>query len=253
MSENMAQQHNREQNILNLIQNKLRKEDCFGLSDQEFIQFKNWIDNARLSESSSKFPDIVFNNGFIEHFGVTSSSESNNKGAKQMRESKLFQKKSETNFLNNLANNEQKELVSTSYSRPFEKHSHTNLINSIQKNWLKHIESYEKSNNSSKHRIFLVEYLDINIETAIVKKNVSSKVYESYRISVDKTLLKWIYKFKEKIDYLILINPKSFSLEVIKISKIPELLKKEIEVWYEPSIGFESHKFYGVKVPGKDM
>lgn len=40
--------------------------------------------------------------------------------------------------------------------------------------------------------------------------------------------------FKEKIDYLLLVNQKIFSLEVIKISKISELLKKEMEVWYEP-------------------
>ena len=251
MSENISNQDSIEQNSLDFIKNNLHKEACFGLSDQQFIQLKSWLESAQLNTYSTKFPDIVFDNGFIEHFGVTSSSE-DRKGAQQTRESTIFKKNSETSFLNNLDTSEQDELISNSYSRTFEQHSHINIINSIQKNWLKHITSYEKSMISSEHRIFLLQYLDINIQTAITKKNECSKIFDSYRISADKCLLEWIYTFKEKIDYLILINPISFSLEVIKINNIPELLEKEIEVIYAPIIGFESNKFHGVKFLRKD-
>lgn len=252
MSENMSKQDSIEQKSLDFIKNNLHKEACFGLSDQQFIQLKGWLDSAQLNTYSTEFPDILFDNGFIEHFGVTSSSE-NRKGAQQVRESTIFKKNSESSFLDNLNTSEQDELVSNSYSRPFEKHSYINIIKSIQKNWSKHITSYEKSMNSSEHRIFLLQYLDINIHTAITPKNERAEIFESYRISADKFLLEWIYKFKEKIDYLILINPVSFSLEVIKINNIPELLEKEIEVRYEPIFGFESNKFHGVKFPGKDI
>lgn len=252
MSENISNQDNIEQSSLDFIKDNLRKEDCFGVSDQQFIQLKKWLENARLNTYSTEFPDIVFDNGFIEHFGVTSSSE-DRKGAQQTRESTIFKKNSTTSFLNNLETSEQDELVSNSYSRPFAQHSHINIINSIQKNWLKHITSYEKSMVSSKHRIFLLQYLDVNIHTAITTKNECAEIFESYRISADKFMMEWIYKFKEKIDYLILINPISFSLEVIKIDNIPDIFEKEIEVRYAPVLGFESHKFHGVKFPRKDV
>lgn len=246
MSENISDQDSIEQGGLDFIKNNLHKEACFGLSNQQFIQLKRWLKSAELNTHSTKFPDIVFDNGFIEHFGVTSSSE-DRKGAQQIRESTIFKKNSENSFLNNLDTSKQDELISNSYSRPFEQHSHINIVKSIQKNWLKHITSYEKSMNSSEHRIFLLQYLDININTAITPKNERAEIFESYRISADKFLLAWIYNFKEKIDYLILINPVSISLEVIKLSNIPELLEKEIEVIYAPILGFESHKFHGVK------
>ncbi|UJF16767.1 hypothetical protein LZ578_12345 (plasmid) [Jeotgalibaca sp. MA1X17-3] len=252
MSENISNQDSIEQRSLDFIKNHLNKEDCFGLSDQQFVQLKSWLESAQLNPLSTTFPDIVFNNGFIEHFAITSSSE-NKKGAQQTRESTIFNKNSENNFLKNLDTSEQYELVSNSYSRPFEPHSHNNVIKSIQKNWSKHIISYEKSMNSSEHRIFLLEYLDSNIHTAITRKNEPAEIFESYRINTDKILLDWIYKYKEKIDYLILINPVSFSLEVIKIDSIPKILEKEIEVIYAPISGFESHGYHGVKLPGKDI
>ncbi|HJA91455.1 MAG TPA: hypothetical protein H9948_11780 [Candidatus Jeotgalibaca merdavium] len=252
MSENISNQDSIEQRSLDFIKNNLNKENCFGLSDQQFVQLKSWLESAHLNTHSTKFPDIVFNNGFIEHFAITSSSE-DRKGAQQTRESIIFKKNSEINFLNNLDTSEQYELVSDSYSRPFEQHSHNNILKSIQKNWSKHVLSYEKSMNLSEHRIFLLEYSDVNIHTAITCKNEPAEVFESYRISADKILLEWIYKYKEKINYLILINPVSFSLEVIKIDNIPKLLEKEIEVIYAPILGFESHRYHGVKLPRKEI
>ena len=246
MSENILNQDSIEQTSLDFVKSNLHKEACFGLSDQQFNQLKTWSKSAKLNTHSTKFPDIVFDNGFIEHFGVTSSSE-DKKGAHQVRESSIFKKNSETRFLNNLETSEQDELVSNSYLRPFEQHSHINIVESIKKNWVKHIGSYEKSMNSSEHRIFLLQYLDTNIHTAITPKNECAEIFESYMISADKSLLKWIYTFKEKIDYLILINPVSISLEVIKISSIPALIEKEIEVIYTPIFGFESHRFHGMK------
>lgn len=148
-----------------------------------------------MNTQSTKFPDIVFDNGFIEHFGVTSSSEDKNR-AQQVREFSIFKKNSETKFLNNLEASEQDELMSNSYLRPFEQHSHTNIVKYIKKNGVKHIRSYEKSMNSSEHRIFLLQYLDTNIHIAITHKNECAKIFESYIIRVDKSLLEWMYTFK---------------------------------------------------------
>lgn len=89
-------------------------------------------------------------------------------------------------------------LVSKSFSRPFEQHTYLNIVDSIKKNWRKHIKSYDKRISSSKHGIFLLEYIDSNIHTAISRENKHSDIYESYRISADKDLLEWIYTFKKK-------------------------------------------------------
>lgn len=246
MSKNSTNQDKIEQYCLNVLKEKLNKEGCFGLEDEEYTDLKEWINIACLNESSTKFPDIVFEDGFIEHFGITSSYEGKS-GAKQLRESSNLKNNSTKNFLKNLEDSDEDTLTSNSFSRPFEKHSHLNIVNSIKKNWEKHINSYRSSSTSYKHRIFLLHYMDTNIETAVTKKNELSKIYQSYRISTDKELLKWIYKFKEEIDFLIFLNPIAFSLEVVKLKSIPELLDIDQEVLYAPIFGFESHKFIGTK------
>ncbi|MFP3386867.1 hypothetical protein, partial [Tritonibacter sp. SIMBA_163] len=78
--------------------------------------------------------------------------------------------------------------------------------------------------------IFLIEYIDINIQTAISRKNESVKIFDTYRISVDKYMLDWIYSYKEKIDYLILVNLLSSSIEIIRIDQIPKIIEGIIDV-----------------------
>lgn len=43
--------------------------------------------------------------------------------------------------------------------------------------------------SSSKHGIFLLDYIDINIHTAISRENEPAEIFKSYRISADKKLL----------------------------------------------------------------
>lgn len=252
MSKNQKYQDSIEQRCLDFIKNNMNEKDCFGLSDQQYIELQKWLKIAKPNFNSNKFPDFIFNDGFIEHFAVTSSLE-DKKGAKQKRESLVFKNKSEATFLSNLDSSEEDALVSQSSSRPFVQHSHSNIVNSIKKNWVKHIDSYDKNISPPKNGIFLLEYIDFNIETAISRKNEPAEVFDTYRISVDKYLLKWIYKFKEKIDYLILINSLSLSFEVIRIDSIPNLIEGISNVIYAPTVGMESHKYIGVKVKKKDI
>lgn len=140
MSEHIINQDKREQHCLNLVKEKLNRECCFNLQEKEYIELKAWIKNAHLNKSSTKFPDIIFEDGFIEHFGITSSYEGK-KGAQQTRESSNFKKNSETNFLKNLNDSEENVLTSSSFNRPFEQHSHFNIINSVKK---KLAEAYRK-------------------------------------------------------------------------------------------------------------
>lgn len=240
-------QDNIEQRCLDIIKNHMNEKDCFGLSNKQYIELKKRLSEAKPNPNSNKFPDFVFSDGFIEHFAVTSSLE-NKKGAKQKKESTNFKKNSETNFLNNLDNSEEEMMYSHSYSRGFEEHSHRNIIDSIKKNWIKHIESNDKYISTPKRGIFLVEYIDLNIETAVSRENEPVEIFETYRISVDKHMLNWIYSYKEKVDYVILVNPLFPSIEVIRIDCIPELIEGISDVWYAPILGMEAHKYVGFKI-----
>ena len=246
MSKNQKYQDNIEKNCLEFVKRDMNEKDAFGLSYDQYIELKNWLNDSELN-SNNRFPDFTFNNGFIEHFAITSSIE-NKKGAKQKRESNILKNKSETNFLSKLENSEaEKVLISRSYGRKFEEHTYSNIVDSIKKNWIKHIESYDKNITTPKHGIFLIDYIDINIQTAISRKNESVKVFDTYRISVDKYMLDWIYSYKEKIDYLILVNLLSSSIEIIRIDHIPKIIEGILDVWYAPIVGMESHKYVGIK------
>ena len=82
MSRNLKKQKNKEWECIQNIQRKMKIENCFGISQEEFKEIKQWINNANPNEKNSHFPDFLFENGFIEHFAITSSLE-NKKGAKQ--------------------------------------------------------------------------------------------------------------------------------------------------------------------------
>lgn len=250
MSKNQEYQDNIEQRCLDLVKSKINKKDCFGMSNQQYIELQKWLEDAKPNQNSNEFPDFIFEDGFIEHFAVTSSSEGK-KGAKQKQKSLILKRKSETTFLSNLDSSEVDTVVSKSYSRPFEQHTHPNIVNSIKKNWLKHIRSYEKKMSPSKHGIFLLDYIDFNIHTAICRENEPAEIFKSYRISSDKNLLEWIHTFKEKIEYLILSNP--FSIEVIRIDQILNIIGSIPRVTYAPIIGMESHKYIGYKSKKSDI
>lgn len=247
MSKNQSYQDDVEQSCLDFVKNNMSDENFFGLSNKQHIELRNWINEAK-PNFDNNFPDFVFNDGFIEHFAVTSSAE-DRKGAKQKRESNVFKNKSETNFLSNFDSIKEGEMLfSDSYGRKFEEHTHFNIIKSVKKNWLKHIESYNKNISSPRKGIFLIEYTDINIQTAVSRNNEPAEIFDTYRISVDRQLLEWIYIFKEKIDYVIFINIVSSSIEIIRIDQIPELIKEILDVWYAPIVGMESHKYAGFKI-----
>lgn len=247
MSENQKYQNTIEQECLEFVKNNMNEKDSFGLTDEQYIEIREWINEAKPNSSNNKFPDFVFKDGFIEHFSVTSSQE-DKKGAKQKRKSSILQNKSKSSFLKELNNSETDEVVfNRSYSQNFEIHSHSNIMKSIKKNWEKHIESYDKNISILKKRIFLIEYIDINLETATSNENQLVEVFDTYRISVDKQILDWIYIYKNKIDYLIFINLQLKSIEIIRIDNIPEIKEKIPNVWYEPNVGIEVHKFVGIK------
>lgn len=250
MNLNQDYQNKVEQRALEFVRNNLTVQDCFGLSDVDIKNLIELLNKMKANTNSNKFPDFVFKDSFIEHFEITSSLE-NRKGSNQKRQSKILNENSQKDFLKQMNNNNLNNLIMSSYNREFERHSHKYITTSFKKNWKTHINSFEKADNSYKTGIFLIEYKDSVLETAFVRKNELTQIFDTYRITGDKFLLEWIYSYREKIDYLIFINPVVASIEVIKINTIPNIIKEIPEAIHLPTVGFESHKFVGFKTDKK--
>lgn len=114
-------------------------------------------------------------------------------------------------------------------------HSHANLVNSFKINWNNHIDSLEKSHGKKNNGIFLIEYPDkealsmaeLSLEGTeglfIGDYKLSQEHIDGYRLSRDKNLLKWLYQFENKIEYVILLT--GDNVEFIKLDNICKLLK----------------------------
>lgn len=104
MSINHSQQDIHEQRCLDFVKENIIDNEHFDVSDTQLRELRMWLNEAVPNPNRNDFPDFIFNNGFIEHFAVTSSLE-NKKGSHQKKESKIFEEKSKKNFLYNLEKN----------------------------------------------------------------------------------------------------------------------------------------------------
>lgn len=233
--------------------NPNRYECYFGLEANDCKEFENVLYMAKENQSLSCFPDFVFDHGFIEHFRITSYLETK-KGAKYSIEENELRKtidpqidktKSEWDKIHIFSAIRSKSWSYTNlYPDPFHKdhnsssnpptHSHEFLVSSFKKNWKHHIDSYEQYSGSKQIGIFMVEYSE---SALVMHENVydgwidgmcpgdmrKPEQFNEYRLSRDKTLLRYIYEFKDKIQYVIFWN--CSRVEVIRTQNIPYLIK----------------------------
>lgn len=209
----------------------------FGLLENERHEFANIIRTAKPNPSSSEFPDFIFDNGFIEHFRIT-SSQITRKGATHAREESEFRRRvgTESEELKEKWNETPSFDGVRSKSWAFQNpaHSYTFLINSFKQNWEHHLESYQKYSGEKDIGIFMLEYP----ETALAMcENVygdwidgmaqgdmrEQESFKDYRLSRDKELLKYIYDFNSVIKYVIFVNP--VRCEIIRTENIPYLIR----------------------------
>lgn len=249
MNDNYTAQRQAERQCLETVNNNISYDNCFNLSEDEYRNIKHILtsisefgyENSEIK--TTKFPDFKFNGGFIEHFAVTSSKE-DKKGSKQMRESKIFDDKVMKEFKEAVNNAEEGENVYHSDYRNLEEHSHFNLMKSILKNCDKHINSYERCSDygDKDTRIFMIEYIDFYIQTALCRYNALVEVHNTYKISKDERLLDLLYQYKDKIDYIVFVCPSLSFVEIIKLDAIPEIsesLKTFENVIFESIVGME--------------
>lgn len=228
----------------------------FGLLDIDRKEFVNLLRKAKQNVNASEFPDFVFDNGFIEHFQITSSKETR-KGALETKEQKQFSKKVEDGtkrFMEECNQTPSFDKVrSKSWERENCEHNYSNLVESFKRNFEHHINSLDKYNGNKAVGIFMIE----NSEFAMsMMENVyvdwidgmsqgdlrEQQSFNCYRLSRDKTMLNYLYDFRDKLKYVIYtytelvhreggVGFKVFEcnevrkFEVIKIDNIPYLLQ----------------------------
>lgn len=230
-----------EQNSLNFVKSKILNLDSykyyFGLLEEDRIQIEKILCSAKPNINASEFPDFVFDDGFIEHFQIT-SSQVTRKGA--------VHKKKEQQFKATVS--KEMKIIQQTWSRESDydkvrskhwifnnpKHSYDYLVKSFKNTWIHHIKSLNKYFGSKINSIFLIEYTEFALS---MSENVyidwingmsqgdmrKQEEFRCYRLSRDKKLLEFVYQYKEKIKYIIFVYQEGF--EIIKIENIPFLLK----------------------------
>lgn len=215
--------------------------DChksyFGLLKRDRAEFENIIRTAKANHDANDFPDFVFDNGFIEHFQIT-SSKTNKKGSAHKKEESEYERKVESEIKeimqegNEAPNHDEGCSKTWEFSQPT--HSYEFLFQSFKNNLEHHLKSYNKYTGSKEIGIFMIEYSEFALSMfANIKHDCINGMshgdmpehekFFCYRLSRDKRLLNYIYEFKDIIKYVIFINCDGF--EVIRLENIPCLLK----------------------------
>lgn len=235
----------------------------FGLSDADAIKFERVLRDAMPNPKNSEFPDFVSKLGFVEHFFVTSSM-TNRKGSFHKKEEVIFMervKEEEEQFKKEInVNPSFGEVKSIHHTFHFPKHTHEYFMKSFMDTWKNHISSYEKYQGIKEVSVFMIEYQDMALrmreDFGDVKCEVwygdmlcSQKCYNYYRLSRDVELLNFVYKFKDKINFVIMVCGNN--VEIICVENIPELLKL-IPYKFEinaPSNIYQQTSLYNICVP----
>lgn len=91
-----------ENTILISVKRAMNGNSWHGLSEDDWKEVEDLINSAKLTDSKSKtdFPDFISNNGFIEHFHVTSGKSTRKGYDVTTNESKML--KSHDSFMANI-------------------------------------------------------------------------------------------------------------------------------------------------------
>lgn len=240
-----------------------RYNSYFGLVENDREEFESVLRVAQPNPDASLFPDFIFENGFIEHFQVTSSSVTK-KGAMHTRK--------ESEFRCMVANKAKKVISEWNETPSFDAvrskswaftnptHSYESLVDSFKRNWEHHMESYGKYTGSRQIGMFMIEYPENalamfeNVYQGWISGMTQGDIREpeqfnEYRLSRDKNLLQYVYQFKEAIKYVIFWN--CARIEVVRTENIPYLLK--LLPWNYTIMPFKQTTFvtslYNISVP----
>ena len=211
----------------------------FGMSEDDIVHFENLLRLVKPNSAPSEFPDFTSDRGFVEHFQVSSSEITKRAGALHKKEYAEFQK---------VANQKERQLMDEMNEHPesgkietltqvftYPRHSYEYFCTSFKKTWEHHAESLDQYGGGKDMAAFMIEYQEHTLHMCEdfselkLKEKISygdlfkGERYSYYRLSRDKNLLNYIYGYKGKIDYVVMVTDDELP-EIIKVENIPELL-----------------------------
>ena len=210
-----------EQACLNVVRKLLRTKDC-NLYVDENDYIINYILTAQANEHESDFPDFIFDNGFIEHFQVSSAKETS-KGSCFKQEESNYKRATDKACEESQGQWQREEfkpntIMTKAYDLIYDENSYEYFVNSFKRNFKKHIESLKKCNAQNKNGIFLIEHTE-----AMLFIDGTYPVVP-YRLFFDKDVLEYLYQFKDLLKYVVYTDRER--VDVIKISVIPKIIQR---------------------------
>ncbi len=251
-----------ELNCLNFVKKKLNDHSIyFGTTLEDCEQIKRIVLSAEPNPENSRFPDFISEEGFIEHFQISSGKTTRN-GSLHKRDIAKFNSDYESG-LEEFKENTNKNLeigVCKSYclDMEYKEHSYENLVSSMQASWKHHMDGLRKYNGVKKVGIFLIEYNEMAlsmIEDKYASMNGlgigdlrSQECFSDYRLSRDIHMFDFLYEYRDNIQYVIYVC--STYIEIIKVEnifKIKSLLPWEYRI--APMHMTEHRATYAISVP----
>lgn len=204
------------------------KEHLYGPDTRFFC--RDWRKAAAMIEcatpnlEASKFPDFVFEDGFIEHFQITASKE-NKKGSCHKQTQAEFHR--EMDYVQEKLRQELEQIPlpmkNTISVLPYEmdtpEYSYEMFQSSFRKNWEHHIRSLEKYTGAKNIGIFLVEYVG-----PLFKTMRGGEFAYFYQLQEDVAMLRFLDAYKEQVSYVVFTDGQY--CEVIDLQQIPMLIKQ---------------------------
>ena len=210
-----------EQKCLDSVKSILKtRKNCLGCLDEN-DEFFDYVNTAQANTQASRFPDFVFEGGFIEHFQVSTAKETS-KGSAFKREEDEYKRQTEKDCQEYTRQWKSEPfrpntITTIPYELTFDKNSYEYFMVSFKRNFENHIDSLKKYNGQKEKGIFLIEqtggmlFIDGTYPTV------------SYSLFFDKNLLEYIYKFKDVLQYVVFTNGEY--VDIVKLGRIPKIMQ----------------------------
>lgn len=249
----------REERCIERIKKECNKWCCYGVSCEDMELLQNVMINVTPNPESSKFPDYIFDGGFIEHFQIT-SSKTNRKGSVHQKAYSDYRKRTDEEIRNIQSNTFYSPDAVQEYhwSFPQPDHSYDSLKKSLERVWKEHINSLERYKGEKEIGVFVIEYPEYalamcenisDIKTGLRFDDLCEQhKFNEYRLSRDKKMLDFLYQYRNKITFVIYASYNR--IEIIKIENIPEM--KKLIPWQYVVCPLYVHNrefLYGISIP----
>lgn len=213
-----------ERQSFNFVLDKLaNRQYNSAVSEEDFQIIRDAFQTAAPNAKTSEFPDFVFDNGFIEHFEVTSSKETS-KGAKVKAAESAFERENKNLFerMQNDPPTFEAQITLTTQVREMNcpSCSYEDFLTSFKRNWEHHIESLDKYNGNKDCGIFLIQQTGAPL---VVKRNGTFS--EFYHLQMDADLLSYMEYYNNKIHYVIYCHQEF--CDIISLKDLPKSTYKQ--------------------------